>query len=219
MSDFVVYTIPGSPFARAVMAVLEEKREPWRLAPLAPGMAKQEPHLSRQPFGRMPVLEQEGFVLYETQAIVRYLDRVLPDPPLTPVDARAAARMDQVMNINDWHLFQGCGNIIGFQRVVGPALLGLTPDEDAIAEAMPRAHVVFAELSRLLGQQGYFAGERISLADLLVAPQLDFLAATPEWATLTARNGNLVEWLGRLNARPSMQSTTWRKVAELAAAA
>src|SRR5712664_1206738 len=106
MSEFVVHTIPGSPFARAVFATLEEKSAPYRIAPVAPGSHKSPEHLARHPFGRVPVLEHDGLVLYETAAILRYLDRVLPDPRLTPADARRAARMDQLMNINDWYLFQ-----------------------------------------------------------------------------------------------------------------
>ena len=123
------------------------------------------------------------------------------------------------MNVNDWYLFQGVGSVIGFHRVVGPRLMGLTPDESAIAVAMPRARVVFRELSRLLGQQPYFAGETVSLADLLVAPQLDLLAQTPEWMTLTADAPNLVTWLDRVNERPSMKATTWEMAAEMARAA
>lgn len=219
MAQFIVHTIPGSPFARAVMATLEEKRADWRIAPLTPGMHKQPPHLARQPFGRMPVLEHGDFTLYETQAILRYLDRILPEPALTPDAPRDAARMDQVMAINDWYLFQNCGNIIGFQRVVGPALLGLTPDEAVIAEAMPRAHAVFAELSRLLGDHDWFGGERFSLADLIVAPQIEFFSRTPEWSSLTAERPNLVAWLARAEARPSLKQTTWERVAALAQAA
>jgi glutathione S-transferase len=49
--------------------------------------------------------------------------------------------MDQAMNVNDWYLFQGVGSVIGFHRVVGPRLMGLKPDESAIAVAMPRARV------------------------------------------------------------------------------
>jgi glutathione S-transferase len=71
MSDVIVHTIPGSPFARAVLATLEEKQVPWRLAPLVPGQHRQQPHLSRNPFGRMPAIEHGDFALYETQAIVR----------------------------------------------------------------------------------------------------------------------------------------------------
>lgn len=219
MSDFIVHTIPGSPFARAVMATLEEKGVPWRIAPMAPGTLKVEPHISRHPFGRMPVIEHGDFMLYETQAILRYIDRVYPEPSLTPAEPRAAARMDQVMNIADWYLFQGVGSVIGFQRVVGPVLLGLTPDEEACAAAMPKGHQVFGALSELLGEQPYFAGDKVSLADLLLAAQVDFLTQAPEWAALTEGRPNLVRWMDRMNARPSIQATTWPRVTELARAA
>ncbi len=149
MSEFTVHTIPGSPFARAVLATLEEKGARYRLAPVMPGTMRSPEHLARHPFGRVPVFEHNGFVIYETQAILRYLDRVLPEPSLTPADPKAAARMDQVMNINDWYLFQGVGNVIIFHRVIGPQLMGLKPDEAAIEAAMPKARTVFAELARL----------------------------------------------------------------------
>lgn len=218
-AEFIVHSIPGSPFGRAVMATLEEKQARWRIAPLPPGTLKQQPHLSRHPFGRVPVLEHGDLMLYETQAILRYLDRLLPEPPLTPATARGAARMDQVMAVNDWYLFQNCGNIIGFQRVVGPALLGLTPNDAIVVEAMPRAHTVFAELSRLLAGSTWFSGADVSLADLLVAPQVEFFSRTPEWSALTAERANLVAWLERAEARPSLQATTWDRVAALAQAA
>jgi len=216
MSEFVVHSVPGSPYGRAVLATLEEKGARYRLAPVAPGAFRSEPHLSRHPFGRVPVLEHGGFTLYESQAILRYLDRVLPVPALTPADPKAAGRMDQVMNICDWYLFQGVNNVIGFERVVRPRLLGQAPDEAAIAEAMPKAHRVLDELSRLLGSKTYLADDEMTLADLLVAPQLDFLAQTPEWEPLAAASPNLVSWLHRMNARPSFKATTWERVAEVA---
>ena len=123
------------------------------------------------------------------------------------------------MNICDWYLFQGVSNVIGFQRIVAPRLMGTAPDEALITAAMPAAHKVFNELTRLLGDKPYLTGDAVSLADLLVGPHLDFLAATPEWAALVADNANLVAWLARVNARPSMQATTWEKVAAMAKAA
>ena len=219
MSDFIIHTVPGSPFARAVLAMLEEKGASYRIAAVPRGAGRVEPHISRHPWGRMPVIEHGDFMLYETAAIMRYIDRVLPAPPLTPTDPRAAARMDQIMNICDWYLFQGVSNVIGFQRIVAPRLLGAAPDEALIAAAMPAAHKVFTELARLLGGKPYFTGDTISLADLLVGPHLDFLAATPEWAALVADNANLVRWLARVNARSSMQATTWEKVSAMAQAA
>jgi glutathione S-transferase len=219
MNEFIVHTIPGSPFARAVLATLEEKRARYRIAPVNPGQHKAPEHLARHPFGRIPAIEHGDFSLYETQAILRYIDRVIPTPALSPQEVRALARMDQLMNINDWYLFQGVANVIAFQRVVGPRLLGLTPDEGAISAAMPRAYVLFEVLAKLLGGQRFFAGEALSLADLMLAPQIDFLSLTPEWQTLTAGRTVLCDWLARMNARPSMTATTWERVAQLAAAA
>jgi glutathione S-transferase len=219
MSEFTVYSVPGSPFGRAVLATLEEKGVSYRLSPVAPGSMRTPEHLSRHPFGRVPVLEHDGFGLYESQAILRYLDRVLPSPALTPGDCRAAARMDQAMNVNDWYLFQGVANVIGFQRVVGPRLMGLTADEAVIEAAMPQAHAAFRELARLLGEQPYFAGAAVSLADLLIAPQLAFFTQTPEWSVLGAPQAKLVAWLARMKARPSFQATTWERVTEMAKAA
>jgi glutathione S-transferase len=219
MPEFILHTIPGSPFARAVAAALEEKRAPWRLAPVAPGSHRAEPHLSRHPFGRIPVIEHGDFSLYETQAILRYIDRVIPTPALTPTDPRRAARMDQVMSISDWYVFQGVGNVIGFQRVVGPRLIGLTPDESACAAAMPKAEVAFSALAKILGDNDYFAGDEVSLADLILGPQMSFLSEAPEWSPLTATRPNLAAWMKRMDARPSFAATTWDRVAALATAA
>jgi glutathione S-transferase len=219
MSEFVVHSIPGSPFGRAVFIVLEEKGAPYRLAPVSLGAQRAPEHLARHPFGRVPVLEHGGFRLYETQAIIRYIDRVAAAPALTPADPQAAARMDQLMNINDWYLFQGVANVIAFQRIVRPRLTGMPPDEAEIAAAMPKARAVIDELALQLGDRRFFVGDTLSLADVLLAPQLDFLRATPEWESLAGKHMNLGQWLDRMYARPSMAATTWERVTAMARAA
>ena len=219
MSDFIVHSVPGSPFGRAVLAALEEKRAPYRLAPVAPGTMKTPEYLALHPFGRVPVLEHDGFLLYETQAILRYLDRVVPEPSLTPSNVKRAARMDQVMNVNDWYLFHGVGNVIIFHRVIAPRLMGVAPDEEAIKAAIPKAHTVFNELARLLGEQPYFTGDTLSLADLMLAPAVEFFTVIPEWSALGAPHLNLVAWMARMQERPSLKATTWERVTELAQAA
>jgi glutathione S-transferase len=176
-------------------------------------------HLAKHPFGRIPILEHGDFTLYETQAILRYIDRILPQPPLTPVDPKAAGRMDQLMNVSDWYVFQGVGNVIGFQRVVGPKLMGLTPDEAAIETVMPRAKMVFGELAKALGDQPYFAGDQFTLADVILSPQVDFFAQCPEWEALAGPHANLGRWLARVGERPSLKATTWERLDTLAQAA
>ena len=216
MTDFTVHSIPGSPYGRAVLATLEEKGAAYRFNVVPPGTFGSEPHISRHPFGKVPVLDHDDFRLYETQAIMRYLDRILPDPPLTPADPRAAARMDQTMAVNDCYLFNGVANVILFQRVVGPRLMGLTSDEALIAATMPKAETVFSELERLLNGNPYFSGASVSLADILLACHIDFFLGTPEWDHLSPTRPTVVAWLDRMNERPSMMKTTWPRVAELA---
>jgi glutathione S-transferase len=219
MNDCAIHSVPGSPFGRAVLVALEEKGASYRLVPVSPGSLRTPEHLACHPFGRVPILDHAGFRLYESQAILRYVDRVMPGPALTPADPQLAGRMDQLMNINDWYLFQGVASVIVFQRIIGPRVLGLTPDEGKIAGAMPKAHEVLDELARQLGDRPFFVGDSISLVDVLLAPQLDLMGATPEWEPLTARHANLRTWLARVNVLPSMVATTWERVAAMAKAA
>jgi len=206
MSNIVVYGVPGSPFVRAVQMGLEEKGVAYRLHALAPQEAKTEAYLRRHPFGRVPAFEHGDFKLYETQAILRYVDEIFPEPSLKPRDPRASARMNQIIGINDWYFFPKAAAVIVFQRVIGPTLLGIPTNEEEIAAALPMARTCIAELDRLLGSQRFLTGEQVSIADLMLAPQIDFLAATPEGAALLDGT-KLKIWLARMNARPSMIAT------------
>jgi glutathione S-transferase len=206
MSDMVIYGVPGSPFVRAVQMGLEEKGAPYRLQVLGLGESKSREYLERHPFGRVPAFDHGDFRLYETQAILRYLDAVFPEPALQPREPRSIARMNQIIGINDCYFFPKVAAVIGFQRIVGPVLMGLVPDENAIARALPDARICIAELARLLGDQPFLAGDALTIADLILAPQLDFFALTPEGRDLLNGTG-LVDWLARMNERPSMRKT------------
>ena len=119
-SGMIVHGIPGSPYVRAALLTLEEKGAVYQLAAMSFGTLKQQPHLSRHPFGRIPAFEHDGWMLYETRAIMRYVDAVVPGPRLQPEEPRAAARMDQLMNITDWYLMPQVSATITFNRVVAP---------------------------------------------------------------------------------------------------
>lgn len=215
---FVVHLVPGSPYSRSVLAALIEKGADFRVAPVEPGTLHSAGHLARHPFGRVPVVEHDGFRLWETQAILRYLDRVLPEPALTPADPRAAARMDRMLNVNDWYLFREVAAAIVFQRIVAPRVLGLPCDEAVVAAAMPAAEHVLGVIAAELGDEDWLAGAGMTLADLAVAAQLDLLAATPEWEVMARGRNRLSAWLGRMRARRSFAETSWERVAALAAA-
>jgi glutathione S-transferase len=206
MSEFTVYGVPGSPFVRSVCLGLEEKAAPYRIRTLGPGETRGEAHRRRHPFGRVPAFDHGKYKLYETQAILRYIDAVIPQPALQPAEPEAIGRMNQIIGINDWYLFPQVACIIVFQRIIGPTLLGITPDEAVIAAALPDAERCVIELNRLLGDQPFMAGDQLSLADLMIAPQLYYLAATPEGEALL-KDTALLSWLGRMNTRASMMAT------------
>jgi glutathione S-transferase len=206
MSDITVYGIPGSPFLRAVEVTLREKGADYRLQVMSPAEMKTPEHLAMHPFGRIPIFEQADFRLYETQAICRYVDEVFPSPPLTPGNPKARARMNQVIGIIEWYFFPKAAAPIAFQRIIGPKLLGLPTDEAPIIEAMPMARTCFAELDRLLGDKPYFTGDSVSIADILLASQLDLLSETPEGAELISGT-RLARWLDRMRTRPSFVAT------------
>jgi glutathione S-transferase len=218
MADFIVHGIPGSPYLRAALLGFEEKNIPWRLAPMAFGEHKTPEHRARHPFGRIPVVDHGDFRLYETQAILRYLDRLYPTPKLTPDDAKQEARMNQICGIVDWYLIHDVSAPITFQRVVA-SKFGLPIDEERLAAALPRAKTCIDELARLLDNQDYMAGAQVSIADLLLAPHLAVFAVTDEGRTMLAPHASLLRWVERMHARPSMQATSWEKLAQLAQAA
>jgi glutathione S-transferase len=211
MSEFSVFGVPASPYVRAALLALEEKGADYRIERLDPTKGKTPDHLSRHPFGRMPVLDHGDFRLYETQAILRYLDRVLPTPSLTPADARGEARMNQVIGITDCYVMHDISSPVVFQRLIAPQF-GMPVDEARFAAALPRAQVCIDELARLLGPQPFMAGETISLADLLLAPHMAFLPGVEETRDMLAPHPNLLAWLERMNGRPSMTATTPQKL-------
>jgi glutathione S-transferase len=185
---------------------LEEKGLTYRMDVLGPGALRGVDHEKRHPFRRVPVIDHGDYRLYETQAILRYFDAAYPEPPLQPDEPRAIGRMNQIIGINDWYFFPKVAAVIVFNRIVGPVLLGTTPNETAIADALPLARTCIDELIRLLGPHPFLAGERLTIADLMLAPQLDFFQATKEGRSLLDGTP-LADWLARMNQRPSMLRT------------
>lgn len=106
--------------------------------------------------------------------------------------------------------------MIVFHRIIGPTLFKTSTDEAAIKAAMPMGRVCIGELDRLLGTQTFLTGDRLSIADLILAPQLDFFAETPEGKSLIHET-RLKAWLDRMNTRPSMQATPRPEVLRRAA--
>jgi glutathione S-transferase len=214
--SFVIHGIPGSPYVRSPLIALEEKGAEYRLQALPFGTYRTPDYLRMQPFGKIPAFEHDGMTFYETQAFLRYLDRVMPSPALAPRDARALLRMDQMLNIVDCYVAQTVSGGLSFGRVVAPKF-GMPVDEAAIAAALPDAKVAIDEIARLLGGNAYMAGDALSLADIHLICHLDLLPLYAEGRELLAPHPNLAVWIERMDARPSLKATTWERVTEMSA--
>jgi len=216
MAPIVVHGIPGSPYVRMPLLACEEKGAPYRIAAMQFGQNKTPEYLARHPFGRIPVIEHDGFWLYESAAIIRYIDQVFPGPSLTPADPKAQARMNQVMGIVDWYVMPTITAAIGWNRIIAP-IIGRPVDEAAVANAVPGATTCIRALEQLLGSSPYVAGNSVSLGDLMLIAHLELFPATPEGAAIM-KGSPLLGWIERMRARPSVQTTETRKLMATAAA-
>lgn len=208
MGEIVVHGMIGSPFVRSALVALAEKGQAYRLRPLRIQEIRSPEFQALHPFRRVPVFEQDGFTLCETQAILRHIERAWPEPALIPIDIAAAARMDEALGIVDNYLFPGGGEVLGYQRIIAPRFLKIAPNEEACAAAESKVGTVLGMLARTLGEKPYLTGSAPTLADLAFGCHLDFLRTTPEGARTVAGEPALDALRLRLGERPSFRDTT-----------
>ncbi len=209
----IVYGAAYSVYVRAVRLALAEKSVPYRLVEVdvfAPGGPPAD-HRQRHPFGRIPAFEHEGFRLYESGAITRYVDEAFGGVALQPRAPRPRARMNQIISVLDSYAYRVLVWDIFVERVRAPAQ-GRQPDEARIAAALPQAERCLDALAELAsgeraGNAPWLAGASPTLADLHAAPIFAYFRLAPEGAALLERRPALARWWEAMAARPSMAAT------------
>ena len=202
MANPTVYGPKFSTFTRSVLLSLEEKGIAHDIEEvnIFEGTHQSAEHLARHPFGKVPGFTHDGFSVYETSAIIRYVDEAFDGPSLQPTDAKARARMHQIIAVVDSYAYPAFITGIVIPRIVAPMLGGET-DMSVVEAAMPMAKTSVAALDSLLGDD-------LSLADLHMVPVVDYFSQTPEGADLMADAPNLTAWWDGIKARPSVVKTT-----------
>jgi glutathione S-transferase len=191
---------PLSTYSRRVRIALIEKQIAHELVTIdmVARKHKQQPYLSLNPYGRVPTLEEDGFVLYESTAILNYLEATHPTPPLVPSDARARALIDMHMKLCDLQLTRHAGTIVFPKRFLPKERWNTA----AMAEAKAEIEKHLAIVEGQLAGKTFLVAEQFSLADICYAPFLEFLPLmeiTPPPA--------VAAWSVRLLSRPSAQQT------------
>jgi glutathione S-transferase len=196
-----LYANPVSTCTRKVLMALLETNTPYQMNVIdfAQREHKGEAHLSRQPFGQVPAMEEDGFVLFESRAICRYVSAKANDA-LTPVTLRDRALMDQWSSVEQSNVSPHAMKFIYhyvFKR----------PQEQAVLDAAQAAlELAFSALSKPLATQNFLVGDKLSIADIGYVPYLELLPTTPVKDSLE-KFPHVVAWSGRLRERES-----WRKI-------
>lgn len=208
MAEPVIYGPAFSTYVRSVRLALEEKGAPYRLEEIniLEGAHQTPEHRARHPFAKVPAFEHDGFELYETVAMMIYVDETFEGPSLQPDEPRARARMAQVLGIMNAYAYPACIGSCVIQRLVVP-LMGGTPDEAVIAEALPQATTSVQALEALIDGNEFFAGGELSLADLHVVPIYDYFSQTPEGEAALQGTPNLRRWWDAISQRESVRKT------------
>jgi glutathione S-transferase len=195
-----LYFHPLSTFSRRVRIALMEKQIAYEpiIVDLAQGKHKQPDYLALNPYGRVPTLVEDGFVLYESTAILGYLEATRPTPPLTPSDLRQRALVDMHMKLCDLQMTRHTGTIIFPKRFLPKERW----NQAAMAEAKTAIEKHLAILDTQLAGKQYLVGEQFTLAEICYLPFIDFLPLM-EIAPPPA----VAAWRDRMLGRPSAAET------------
>ena len=152
---------------------------------------------------------------YESPAICSYLDRAHNQSALHPAAPEGQARMWQWVNVASHYVFPITEERLVMPRVVAP-LMGRTPDEKLIADALPVVRYHLNVVEARLQEVAFLAGAAYSLADSFMYPVIEATCAAPEGAAMVAEMPALKAWFDALGQRPAMQETAWPDITQMA---
>jgi glutathione S-transferase len=209
-----LYWGSGSPFAWRVMLTLEVKRLAYQstLLEFSKGDHKAAGFLKLNPRGKVPVLKDDDFVLNESLAIMTYLDKKYPEPPLFGTSPQETGLIWRaVMETEAYLLSAG-------DKLVRPLFFGQGLDEtDKIQEAAATIHRELKRFDADLGGATWLIGRRLSAADISLFPLVQMIvraagkdAAKPfnfELLPLDKSFPNIAAWAKRIEALAGYERT------------
>ncbi len=198
-----------STYARTARLALEEKGVAYTLAEvdILSGANHAPEHLARHPFGKVPAFDHNGFALFETFAIIRYVDEAFAGPSLQPADPKARARMTQICAVLDAYGYSAFIGKLFWQLAIVP-MQGGTLDQAVVAEGLAGSQKVLDVIEGLAsGEAGSLCGGGVSLADLFLLPILEYVAMTPPGAVAIADRPKVAAWFAGFAQRPSVVKT------------
>ena len=158
------------------------------------------------PFMKVPAFEHDGLTLYETPAIMVYVNAAFDGPALLSDQPAMRAKSMQTVNVVDNYAYNALITRTFIPRAVVP-MLGGTTDESVIDDAKEDCVRSVAVLNGMLEGQDWFSGTSVGLADFHVLPVIHYASQIPEGQALLSNASALAAWMDRMNARDSVSST------------
>jgi glutathione S-transferase len=200
-----LYHHPQSSNARrAVMTAIHlDVKADLVFVDLAKGAQRDAAYLRLNPNGKVPVLDDDGFVLWESHAIMQYLADKTPGQTLYPTDIPARA------DVNRWlfwsaHHFTPAVSVLNWENMVKKIIGAGDPDPRAVKRGEALVTDCAAILDAHLAGKRWVLGEHLTLADYALAAPL--MATVPAKLPVTAF-ASLTQWFGRVRALEAWKKT------------
>ncbi|GJP34374.1 hypothetical protein CLOM_g18823 [Closterium sp. NIES-68] len=215
MASLKLYGMGYSPFVRRVLLTLHElgiEDYEWEQVDAPKGEARTPAFLAKQPFGKVPLLEDDGECIWESRAIMRYLaDKYGPERGVNLLGRDALERG----RVNQWIETEVNGYspealAITFERVFKKFRNMGEPDEEKVAAATKKFEKILDVYEKHLEGREYLVGDSMTLADLTHLPVTEHLKVAGAGHLFDSRP-NLKAWRSRLFSRPA-----WQKLKEVA---
>ncbi|KAH6913605.1 glutathione S-transferase [Coprinopsis sp. MPI-PUGE-AT-0042] len=202
----MVLKLYGAPLSSAtlrVAIVLHEKNVPFRLhlVDLLKREQKAAEYLEKQPFGQVPYIDDDGFILYESRAIARYIAGTPLVPDIANVQAWALHEQAASCEVANFDPFAAK---ISFEKFFKPRI-GQEPDAAVVDAAVSALSDKLDVYEKILSKQPYLTGTEVTLADIshIVGASRLYLAGAGH---LIDSRPSVKAWYERLTERPSWTS-------------
>lgn len=198
-----LYHLPLSPYSRKVRIALKEKGLDFDLV-IERVWERRDEFLALNPAGKVPVLiEHDGAVLCESEAICEYLDEVYPGRPLIGASPGARAEVRRLVSWFDLKFgFEVSYNLLG-EKVMRYLVDGSLPDTEALRAGQANLRYHLDYIGFLFERRNWLAGDDFSLADIAAAAHLssiDYLGDVP-WDDFPLAK----DWYAKMKSQPSFR--------------
>ncbi|BAY41394.1 glutathione S-transferase (plasmid) [Nostoc sp. NIES-2111] len=205
MSNVVVHGFEVSPNVRAARITLIEKGVDYHFNEIGFDYLATDEYAQINPFRKMPVLQQGNFILYETPAILSYVDEAFEGLSLQSTEPQARAQMRKWIGIAANYLYPVGVMQLFLQRIMSP-IMGSVTDEAVVAQS---AKITSQHLDVLEHEltSSFLVGDVLSLADIITGSMVYYINMTKEGTALVKARPKTAAWLDTLSQRTSFQQT------------